>query len=92
MKTILRISEAVNELGICIKTIRRWDLAGLIDCFRTIGGHRRFLLVEIQRIREGRERSQIPAVPPFMLGSPHMTKNKKATFRDKLNRQGIFVT
>jgi len=57
MKTILRISEAANELGICVKTIRRWDLAGLIDCFRTIGGHRRFLLVEIQRIREGRERT-----------------------------------
>ena len=56
MKTILRISEAANELGICVKTIRRWDLAGLIDCFRTIGGHRRFFLVEIQRIREGRER------------------------------------
>ena len=56
MKTILSIFEAANELGICVKTIRRWDLAGLIDYFRTIGGHRRFLLVEIQRIREGRER------------------------------------
>ena len=40
MNTILRISEAANELGICVKTIRRWDLAGLINCFRTIGGHR----------------------------------------------------
>jgi len=44
MKTILRISEAANELGVCVKTIRRWNLAGLIDCFRTIGGHRRFFL------------------------------------------------
>ena len=37
IKTILRISEAANELGICVKTIKRWDLVGLIDCFRTIG-------------------------------------------------------
>ena len=30
----------------------------MIACFRTAGGHRQFLLIEIQRIREGRE--QLP--------------------------------
>ena len=28
----------------------------MIDCFRTVGGHHRFLLIEIQRIHEGRKR------------------------------------
>ena len=56
MKIVLRISEAANKLGVSVKTIRRWDHSGLIECFRTVGGHRRFLLIEIQRIREGRER------------------------------------
>jgi excisionase family DNA binding protein len=55
MKTVLRISEAACLLGISVKTVRRWDHAGLIECFRTPGGHRRFLLIEIQRIRDGRE-------------------------------------
>ena len=50
------MSEAANVLGVCVKTIRRWHLAGLIDCFRTVGGHRRFLLVEIHRIQQGLER------------------------------------
>lgn len=57
MKIVLRISEAANKLGVSVKTIRRWDHSGLIECFRTVGGHRRFLLIEIQRIREGRERA-----------------------------------
>jgi len=55
MRAVLQISKAANLLGVSIKTIRRWHHAGLIDCFRTVGGHRRFLLIEIQRIREGRE-------------------------------------
>ena len=57
MNFVLRISEAANQLGVSVKTIRRWDRIGLIECFRTAGGHRRFLSVEIQRIREGRERA-----------------------------------
>ena len=51
MKIVLRISEAANQLGVSVKTIRRWDRIGLIECFRTAGGHRRFSSVEIQRIR-----------------------------------------
>ncbi|MBY9005303.1 MAG: MerR family DNA-binding transcriptional regulator [Candidatus Lokiarchaeota archaeon] len=30
-------------LGVCIKTLRRWDKKNLITYFRTLGGHRRYL-------------------------------------------------
>ncbi|MFX1294770.1 MAG: hypothetical protein ACFFD2_07950 [Promethearchaeota archaeon] len=33
-----RIGEAALVLGVCLKTIRRWDAAGKITCHRTIGG------------------------------------------------------
>ena len=56
MKAILRISEAANLLGVSTKTIRRWDSAGKVHCFRTLGNHRRFTLVEIIRIKTGQEK------------------------------------
>jgi len=37
-------------LGVCVKTLRRWDKNKMIMCFRTIGGHRRFSVKEINRI------------------------------------------
>ena len=50
MRRMYRISEAAEILGVCTKTIRRWDKSGLIVCFRTIGGHRRISAVEIAKI------------------------------------------
>ena len=43
-------SEAAEILGVCTKTIRRWDKSGLIVCFRTIGDHRRISTIEIAKI------------------------------------------
>ena len=50
MRRMYRISAAVEILGLCTKTIRRWDKSGLIVCFRTIGGHRRISACEIAKI------------------------------------------
>ena len=50
MTTYYRISAAALLLGICTKTIRRWDAAGKIECKRTLGGHRRISLIEIERL------------------------------------------
>ncbi|MHA2331340.1 MAG: IS607 family transposase, partial [Candidatus Hodarchaeales archaeon] len=46
----MRISEAARYLSVCTKTIRRWDAAGKLSCFRTPGGHRRIAIMEIQRL------------------------------------------
>ncbi len=44
MKSCVRISIAASMIGVCTRTIRRWDAAGKITCTRTPGGHRRFSL------------------------------------------------
>ncbi|MFX0064455.1 MAG: recombinase family protein [Candidatus Hermodarchaeota archaeon] len=53
MKHYLTIGETSKRLGVCIKTLRRWDKGGKIHCYRTPGGHRRFAIVEIERIISG---------------------------------------
>lgn len=50
MKHYIGIGEASILLGVCRTTIRRWDKDGKIQCYRTPGGHRRFSLIEIERI------------------------------------------
>jgi putative resolvase len=47
---MLSIGMAAKMIGVCIKTLRRWDKQKKINCFRTIGNHRRFAVQEIQRI------------------------------------------
>ncbi|MHA1315499.1 MAG: MerR family DNA-binding transcriptional regulator, partial [Candidatus Helarchaeota archaeon] len=34
MSSWLRIGQAAAELGVCAKTLRRWDRAGKIRCVR----------------------------------------------------------
>ena len=55
MKQYLRISETVKRLGMCTKTIQRCDKARKIKYYRTVGRHRRILIVEIARLTEGQE-------------------------------------
>ncbi len=44
----VRIGIAASMLGVCTRTIRRWDAAGKIACTRTLGGHRRVSLATIE--------------------------------------------
>ena len=53
MKHHIAIGEASKILGVCVKTLRRWDKDGKIHCYRTPGGHRRFAIIEIERIIPG---------------------------------------
>lgn len=48
----ISIKEASELLGVSIKTIRRWEKAGKIKSYRTIGGHRRFDLSELGILRK----------------------------------------
>ncbi|MGY5852863.1 MAG: IS607 family transposase [Candidatus Thorarchaeota archaeon] len=44
------VSQAARRLGVCSKTIRRWDSQGFIHCHRTPGNHRRIPLAEVNRL------------------------------------------
>jgi len=48
-----RVSEAAALLGVCAKTVRRWDASGKLDCRRTLGGHRWISVLEIKRVITG---------------------------------------
>ncbi|MFX1295943.1 MAG: recombinase family protein [Promethearchaeota archaeon] len=49
---ILSISEAANLLGVCSKTLQRWDHASLFPpAFRTPGNHRHSTLTQFQTFR-----------------------------------------
>jgi excisionase family DNA binding protein len=42
MNKLITIREALDLLGVSIKTLRRWEKQGKISPIRTYGGHRRF--------------------------------------------------
>ncbi len=44
------VSQGARRLGVCSKTIRRWDSKGFIHCVRTPGNHRRISLSEVNRL------------------------------------------
>ncbi len=54
MASHVRIGIAASMMGVCTRTIRRWDAVGKITCTRTPGGHRRISLaiIEGQQARE----------------------------------------
>lgn len=40
---------AAAILGVTTATLRRWTADGKLDCYRTQGGHRRFLRSDVMR-------------------------------------------
>ena len=47
----LTVTEAADALGVSPKTILRWEAAGKITAIRTLGGHRRFVIEEVERVK-----------------------------------------
>lgn len=50
----LHPGEAAQQVGLSIRTLARMADAGRLSVVRIDGGHRRYLRVEIARIREGK--------------------------------------
>jgi len=49
-QTLLSINKVAQLLGVTTKTLRNWDSAGKLCPIRTLGGHRRYSVVDIQKI------------------------------------------
>ena len=47
----LTVTEAADALGVSPKTVLRWEAAGKITAIRTLGGHRRFVIEEVERVK-----------------------------------------
>jgi putative resolvase len=48
----LSISETASRLGVAITTLRRWGREGRLESFRTPGGHRRYKIGDVLRIKQ----------------------------------------
>ena len=51
---LISIGEAARRLGVSVTTLRRWDDNGLIASTRTLGGQRRFLTEDVERVKSER--------------------------------------
>lgn len=49
--TMLSIGEAARKLGVSVDTMRRYANEGMIPVVRTLGGQRRFRLVDVDAAR-----------------------------------------
>jgi DNA-binding transcriptional MerR regulator len=49
-RTMVSIGEAANILGLHIDTLREWDRAGKLIPQTTAGGHRRYLLSDLEKL------------------------------------------
>ncbi len=45
-------AEVADLFRVNPKTVTRWERAGKIRCIRTLGGHRRFLAVEMRQLAQ----------------------------------------
>lgn len=54
MDRLISIGKAARLLGTDVETLRRWDRSGKFVCKRTKGGHRRYLLSDIEEF-QGKE-------------------------------------
>ena len=57
----LTISQAAQELGVSLGTIRRWSDMGYLESYRTPGGQRRFSQEHIERFVESLQQGKRPS-------------------------------
>lgn len=50
LEPILRTGQVAKAMRVSTRVIRKWADAGMIDCYRTIGGHRLFPISEVRRV------------------------------------------
>ena len=64
---------AAQLLGVSDATVKRWADSGILQCFRTRGGHRKFRVVDINALVARRpldgSSPDDQATPPASLGS-----------------------
>nr|MDO8085309.1 helix-turn-helix domain-containing protein [Candidatus Sigynarchaeum springense] len=84
MTSCVRIGIAASMIGVCTRTIRRWDAAGKITCIRTPGGHRRISLIVIEgqqardaRIEDGDDAFQHPSFLGIEMMSRHVERSSQ---------------
>ena len=53
MEKLIDITTVAKMLGITTATLRNWDRKGQLKSLRTVGGHRRYRLSDIEKLQDG---------------------------------------
>ncbi|MHA1611808.1 MAG: IS607 family transposase [Promethearchaeota archaeon] len=87
------IGMAAMIIGVCTKTLRRWEKRGLITPKRTLGGHRRYTIADLMQVgyhnEETKTGDQIPPKKLTLLYS--RVSNHKQKKRGDLERQQQYL-
>lgn len=59
MKTLLTLEEASIYLNVSKPTLRRWDRIGKLKSERTGGGHRRYTIESLDKIKDNKNNDSI---------------------------------
>ncbi len=84
-KKLLTIKQAAEELGVSIKTIRRWEKQGKIESIRTSGGHRRFKLKQVSPKNTISLKNLYPYIATTILVSGITFFSTKAHYQNQIN-------
>jgi excisionase family DNA binding protein len=60
--TLVSIGQAAEMLGVSVPTLRRWSASGRIASQLTTGGHRRFTVDEVRRLRDAANGNTAPSL------------------------------
>ena len=59
----LRPRQAARLLGVEPRTVSNWARLGLLEAYRTAGGHHRFKLSDVQRLAQTLPSARVPSAP-----------------------------
>lgn len=60
---LITIQEAASVFGVSTKTLRRWEAAGKLVPQRTSGGHRRYFLSEVKKLKRAGKKNRFKTIP-----------------------------
>ncbi len=63
MKTFCTSSEAAQLLGVALRTVQLWVESGMLEAWKTAGGHRRISRESVQRLLVGQSRRASDRTP-----------------------------
>lgn len=79
MSKLISIQEASELLSVSTKTLRRWDDEGVLPAIKTVGGHRRYLLDDIEKYMNtyvADKKEEIKGIATYSRVSSHEQKQK----------------
>lgn len=76
MNKLIAIKEAADLLGVDPRTLRRWEADGKISPQKTPGGHRRYLLSDIESMQGFESEDRVDDIAIYCRVSSHEQKQK----------------